>query len=244
MTTSDHPDQQRSHIRGVEFIRDYTPHALASILAKADRTQVITACSYQSDVPPWMRGDKSRGWVNAEYNLLPSSTHIRHRRERHHPSGRTFEIQRLIARSLRSVVNLESIPQQTLMFDCDVISADGGTRTTSLNGCMAALMLANHRLVAQGKLPKDTLIISTIAAVSIAIKDGLLYADPDYAIDSTADADITVVMNSGGGLVEVQGCAEGHAFTKDQMIAVLDLAAASLADVFAQLAEFNRTLTS
>ena len=229
-------------MRSIEFAHDYTPHALASVLTKADRTQIITACNYQGDIPHWMRTDKTRGWVNAEYSLLPSSTHIRHKRERHHPSGRTFEIQRMLSRALRSAVNLNAIPQQTLLFDCDVISADGGTRTTSLNGCMAALILANHRLVAQGKVAHNSLITNTIAAVSIAIKDGQLFADPNYEIDSTADADITVVMNSHGELVEFQGCAEQKTFSHHMMMDVFELAQSSLTAVFNQLEEFKHTI--
>lgn len=238
------PHRHPSSMRAVEFVLDYTPHALASVLAKAQHTQVITACSYQDEVPHWLRAQKQRGWISAEYNLLPSSTHERQRRERHHPSGRTFEIQRLISRSLRAAVNLKAIPQHTLLFDCDVISADGGTRTTSLNGCMAALIVANHRLVSQGKIPKNSLITKTIAAVSVAIHKGELIVDPNYQIDSVADTDMTIIMDSTGELVEIQGCAEHNTFSPSTVVDVLELAFQATKTLFHQFEQLTHSLES
>ena len=242
MTKTSH--RPRDVMRPTEFITDFTPHALASVLVKSENTQVITTCSHQDDVPHWMRGSKSTsGWLTAEYSLLPSATHSRHRRERPHPSGRSYEIQRLISRSLRAAVDLSQIPSQTWIFDCDVISADGGTRTTSLNGCMAALILATNQLRQQGRVGEGFLK-ETIAAVSVALYQGEIVVDPDYSVDSAADADITMVFTADKKLVEIQGCAEKNTFTQKRLTEILEVAARGLDPVFHSLDQLHKNSLS
>ena len=225
--TSDH-----HQARPTNYVLDYTSHALGSVLASAGKTQVIVTFSHLEEVPSWLRPNKSeQGWVTAEYNLLPSSTQQRHKRERSRISGRTSEIQRILSRSLRAAVDLTQIPGQTLIFDCDVILADGGTRTTSLNGAMVALILAISRLQKRGKCASNTLK-DLIGAISIATHDKGLIVDPDYNHDYSANADITVVMNSKQQLVEIQGCAEKQAFSPTTLQEIVALAGVSLAPTF------------
>ncbi|MEM9401110.1 MAG: ribonuclease PH [Pseudomonadota bacterium] len=207
-------------LRPVRFTADFTAHAEGSVLAEFGGTRVLCTASIEDRVPPWMRGAGS-GWVTGEYGMLPRSTHTRSAREaaRGKQSGRTLEISRLIGRSLRSIANLDALGERTITLDCDVLQADGGTRTAAISGAYVALELAIRR----GKFKKPPLI-GRIAAVSVGIYRGEPVLDLDYAEDSEAETDMNVVMNDAGNFVEVQGTAEGHAFSQDEFTAMLGLA--------------------
>ena len=211
-------------LRVVQFIPDFTRHAEGSVLAEFGDTRVLCTASIEDRVPPWMRGSGS-GWITAEYGMLPRSTHTRSAREaaRGKQSGRTQEISRLIGRSLRSTANLKALGERTVTLDCDVLQADGGTRTTSVCGAYVALALAMERLH-QKKAIKRNPLIGRVAAVSVGIYRGTPVLDLDYAEDSEAETDMNIVMNEADRFVEVQGTAEGHAFTADEFTAMLDLA--------------------
>lgn len=191
-------------------------------------TRVLCNASIEDRVPPWLRG-KGQGWVTAEYGMLPRATGERMMREaaRGRQGGRTLEIQRLIGRSLRAVVDLEALGERTVTVDCDVLQADGGTRTASITGGYVALVDAVRTLLDRGRLKKDP-IHGQVAAVSVGMLGSTPVLDLDYAEDSTADTDLNVVMNDGGGFIEVQGTAEGHAFRRDELDAMLDLAVAGI----------------
>ncbi len=214
------PDQ----LRDIRIQRHFTRHAEGSVLVSFGDTQVLCTASVEERLPPWLRG-KGSGWVTAEYGMLPRATGSRNQREatRGKQSGRTLEIQRLIGRSLRAVVDLEALGERSLTLDCDVIQADGGTRTASITGAYVALVDAVDKLIDAGKIKRNP-IHGHVAAVSV----GMLGSDPvldlDYAEDSTADTDLNVVMNEAGGFIEVQGTAEGHAFRREEFNAMLDLA--------------------
>ena len=207
-------------LRPVRFIPDFTRHAEGSVLAEFGDTRVLCTATIEDRVPPWMRGSGS-GWVTGEYGMLPRSTHTRSAREaaRGKQSGRTQEISRLIGRSLRSIANLDALGERTITLDCDVLQADGGTRTTAISGAYVALELAVRR--ARFKKPP---LIGRVAAVSVGIYRGEPVLDLDYAEDSDAETDMNIVMNDAGRFVEVQGTAEGHAFSHDEFTAMLDLA--------------------
>lgn len=194
------------------------------MLISCGDTRVLCNASVEERVPPWLRG-KNRGWVTAEYGMLPRATGSRNMREatRGKQGGRTLEIQRLIGRSLRAVVDLEALGERTITLDCDVLQADGGTRTASITGAWVALVDAVNRLKRARKLKKDPLH-GQVAAVSVGIVGSDPVLDLDYAEDSTAETDLNVVMNDGGGFIEVQGTAEGHAFQRSELDAMLDLA--------------------
>jgi len=194
------------------------------VLISCGDTRVLCNASVEERVPPWLRG-KNRGWVTAEYGMLPRATGSRNMREatRGKQGGRTLEIQRLIGRSLRAVVDLEALGERTITLDCDVLQADGGTRTASITGAWVALVDAVNRLKRARKLKKDPLH-GQVAAVSVGIVGSDPVLDLDYAEDSTAETDLNVVMNDGGGFIEVQGTAEGHAFQRSELDAMLDLA--------------------
>jgi ribonuclease PH len=214
------PDQ----LRELRFTPDYTLHAEGSVLAEFGDTRVLCTASIENRVPPWMRGEGT-GWVTAEYGMLPRATHTRSGREaaRGKQGGRTLEIQRLIGRSLRAVTNLAAIGERTVTLDCDVLQADGGTRTAAICGAYIALELAMRRLVKAGKLRKHP-IHGQIGAISVGIYRGEPVLDLDYAEDSDAETDMNVVMNDAGRFIEVQGTAEGHAFSGDELEAMLSLA--------------------
>ena len=216
--------RQADELRPVQIQRHFTRHAEGSVLISCGQTRVICTASVEDRVPPWLRG-KNQGWVTAEYGMLPRSTHTRNMREstRGKQSGRTLEIQRLIGRSLRAVVDLRALGERTVTLDCDVLQADGGTRTASITGAYVALVDALDRLFDRGKL-KNNPIHGRIAAVSVGMLGAQPILDLDYAEDSTADTDLNVVMNDGGGFIEVQGTAEGHAFRREEFDAMLDLA--------------------
>jgi len=218
-------------MREVRFIPDFTKHAEGSVLASFGDTQVLCTASIEERVPGWMRG-KGSGWVTGEYGMLPRATHTRSGREatRGKQGGRTLEIQRLIGRSLRAITDLKALGERSVMLDCDVIQADGGTRTASISGAYVALAIAMGRLAAKGKLKKNPLY-GQVAAVSVGIYSGTPVLDLDYAEDSEAETDMNIVMNEAGRFIEVQGTAEGHAFTDDEFSAMLGLARSGITEI-------------
>ena len=220
-----------NEMREVVFTRNYTCHAEGSVLVEFGNTKVLCNASVERRVPSFLKGTGS-GWITAEYGMLPRSTDSRMRREASvgKQSGRTMEIQRLIGRSLRSVVDLHALGEMTITLDCDVLQADGGTRTESITGAFVDLSDAIDSLLASRKLKKSP-IHGAIASVSVGIFEGLPVIDLDYAEDSNAETDMNVVMNDAGHFVEVQGTAEGHAFRRDEMDAMLDLAASGIKDL-------------
>ncbi|MDJ0709392.1 MAG: ribonuclease PH [Woeseiaceae bacterium] len=220
-----------SQMRELRFISDYTMHAEGSVLAEFGHTRVLCTASVEDRVPAWMR-NSGRGWVTGEYGMLPRSTHTRSGREaaRGKQGGRTQEIQRLIGRSLRAVTDLEALGERCITLDCDVIQADGGTRTASISGAFVALAIAVRRLQALGKLRKNPLH-GQVAAISVGIYRGEPVLDLDYDEDSEAETDMNIVMNDAGRFIEVQGTAEGHAFTDDEFKAMIELARAGIADI-------------
>jgi ribonuclease PH len=214
------PDEMRP----VEFIIGYTRHAEGSVLVSFGETRVLCTASVEPRVPPFLKG-KQEGWVTAEYGMLPRSTHTRSAREaaRGKQSGRTLEIQRLIGRSLRAVVDRKALGERTITIDADVLQADGGTRTAAISGGYVALALAIDRLMDRRQLARNPLH-GQVAAVSVGIAQGRPILDLDYAEDSSAETDMNVVMNEAGSFIEVQGTAEGHAFRRDELDALLELA--------------------
>jgi len=211
-------------MRAIQFTPDFTQHAEGSVLVEFGETRVLATASVESKVPHFLKG-KSEGWITAEYGMLPRSTHTRNPREagRGKQSGRTMEIQRLIGRSLRAVIDRRALGERTITVDCDVLQADGGTRTAAITGGYVALALAMNRLVDREELVQ-TPIHGQVAAVSVGIFDGNAVLDLDYAEDSEAETDMNVVMNEAGGLIEIQGTAEGHAFQRTELDRLLDLA--------------------
>jgi len=221
------PDQ----LRPIKFTRNYTKHAEGSVLVEFGDTKVLCTASIEKGVPRWLKG-KGQGWVTAEYGMLPRSTGSRMGREaaRGKQGGRTMEIQRLIARSLRAVVDLEALGERNVVVDCDVIQADGGTRTASITGGFVALADAMQGLVDEGKIKKNP-IIGQVASVSVGIFNGVPVLDLDYDEDSNAETDMNVVMNDAGAFIEVQGTAEGHAFRQEELDAMLGLAKSGIAQL-------------
>ena len=222
---------ERSEPREIKFTLGQNPYALGSVIAEFGNTKVHITATVEESVPPWMR-DESRGWVTAEYAMLPSSTHTRNRRERKGISGRSQEIQRLIGRSLRGVVDLEALGPRSITVDCDVLIADGGTRTTSISGAYVALAMAVNKLISQGLITKNPLK-EQLAALSVGInKSGKIIADLNYDEDSTCETDMNIVMTKSGKFIEVQGTAEGEPFTSEQLSALLDCSKTALESVF------------
>src|ERR1041384_5432645 len=211
-------------LRPVSFTRHYTRHAEGSVLACFGDTKVLCTASVEERVPPFLKG-QGKGWVTAEYGMLPRSTHTRSDREaaRGKQGGRTHEIQRLIGRSLRSVMDMEALGERTLTLDCDVLQADGGTRTAAIAGAYVALVDAVAKLRKQGLLKTDP-VHGAVAAVSVGIVGGQPVLDLEYSEDSQAETDMNVVMNDAGAFIEVQGTAEGHAFHRHELDAMLKLA--------------------
>jgi ribonuclease PH len=216
-------------LRPVEFVRDYTVFAAGSVLIRMGRTVVLCTASVAEDVPRWMRGT-GKGWVTAEYSMLPGASPERIGREaaRGKQSGRTQEIQRLIGRSLRAVTDLKAMGEVQITLDCDVLQADGGTRTASICGAYVALHDACSRLVADNKMVANPLV-EACAAVSVGIIDGVPMLDLAYTEDSGAETDMNVVMTAGGNFVEVQGTAEGAAFSRSELDQLLGLAESGIA---------------
>jgi ribonuclease PH len=211
-------------LRPVEIIRHYTKHAEGSVLVKFGDTHVLCTASVEEKIPSFLKG-KGQGWVTAEYGMLPRSTGSRMDREaaKGKQSGRTQEIQRLIGRSLRAVIDLQKLGERTIHFDCDVIQADGGTRTASITGAYVALQDAVSHLLKQG-LIAELPLTNSVAAISVGVYKGTPVLDLDYIEDSDCDTDMNVVMTGSGGFVEIQGTAEGEPFARTTMNAMLDLA--------------------
>ena len=227
--SSPRPDGRADdELRPLSFTRDFTEMAAGSCLVTFGRTRVLCTASVGEGVPPWLR-NTGRGWVTAEYSMLPGSSPERIRRR---TSGRDQEIQRLIARSLRAVVNLGDMPEMEVTVDCDVLQADGGTRTASICGGFVALHDAFTRMVAAGDLPTSP-ITEELAAISVGIVDGVPRLDLPYVEDSTAEVDFNVVMTGSGRFVEVQGTAEGQAFERSELDALVDLAAGGITEIVA-----------
>lgn len=228
------PNRQAHHMRPIEFISQYTKHAPGSVLACTGDTKVLCTASITEGIPRFLR-EKSpkQGWLTAEYSMLPSATHKRHDREvsRGKASGRTQEIQRLIGRSLRSCIDLTRLGEYTIHIDCDVLQADGGTRTTAISGAYVALVQAIQHLQ-YNKMIIDDPITSQIAAMSVGIINGTPVLDLDYQEDSRAETDMNIVMNTDGDFIEIQGTAEQQPFSSDQLHALLALAAQGAQTIF------------
>ncbi|MDC7807738.1 ribonuclease PH [Luteimonas sp BLCC-B24] len=220
-------------LRTVRFERGFTRHAEGSVLVSFGDTRVLCTASVENRVPGFLRG-KGEGWVTAEYGMLPRATNTRNDREaaRGKQGGRTLEIQRLIGRSLRACVDRKALGERTITLDCDVLQADGGTRTAAITGAYVALVDAIGALRAKREITRDP-VHGAIAAVSVGVYRGVPVLDLDYAEDSDCDTDMNVVMNDGGGFIEVQGTAEGHAFRRAEMDAMLQLAEAGVAQLVA-----------
>jgi len=226
------PSQRANdQLRAIEIIRHYTKHAEGSVLVKFGDTHVICTASVEEKVPGFLKG-KGQGWVTAEYGMLPRSTGSRMDREaaRGKQSGRTQEIQRLIGRSLRAVIDLQKLGERTIHFDCDVIQADGGTRTASITGAYVAMVDAVSTLLQKGLLT-ETPIKDSVGAISVGVYQGTPVLDLDYIEDSDCDTDMNVVMTGNGGFVEIQGTAEGEPFSRNTMNQMLDLAAKGIAEI-------------
>ncbi|MDP6378849.1 MAG: ribonuclease PH, partial [Candidatus Thalassarchaeaceae archaeon] len=251
--------RDNDEMRGVEITLDFTPNALASVLYKQGDTVVLACCTKQNNLPRWFPRDANRGWIHAEYCLLPGSTDSRFQRERRGAKGRTYEIERLIARALRGAIDLEALGPVALTIDCDVLNADGGTRCASITAANIALRLAIRRLIASGdSLPQDlrptqeqkksgwtapkldagareaherAILAHDIAAVSVGLVDGDVYLDLDYILDSNADVDMNVVMTSDGRFIEVQSTGEESTYSRSELDALVDLAEAGLKQI-------------
>jgi ribonuclease PH len=223
--------RQPDDLRAMDFQRDYTDFAMGSVLVSVGRTRVLCTASVDERVPPWMRG-QGKGWLTAEYSMLPGSTTERSDREvvRGRPSGRTQEIQRLIGRSLRAVSDMVALGERQIILDCDVLQADGGTRTASICGAYVALHDACTRLVQAGRILAHPLT-AACAAVSVGMVDAVALLDLDYSEDVRAEVDMNVVMTSEGRFVEVQGTAEGMAFTRTELDDLLGLAEHGIAQI-------------
>lgn len=220
-----------NQLRSVRFTRQFTKHAEGSVLVEFGDTRVLCTASIEERVPPFLKG-KGQGWITAEYGMLPRATHTRNPREaaKGQQGGRTLEIQRLIGRALRAVVDLEALGERTITIDCDVLQADGGTRTASITGGFIALADAVRHLATRKQIKKNPLH-GQIAAVSVGIYKGQPVLDLDYAEDSDAETDMNVVMNDAGAFVELQGTAEGHAFREDELQAMLQLARSGIQEL-------------
>jgi len=218
-------------MRPVEFIRNYTKHAEGSVLVSFGDTRVLCTATVEERVPRFLKG-QGVGWVTAEYGMLPRSTNTRMGREasRGKQGGRTLEIQRLIGRSLRAVIDREALGERTITLDCDVLQADGGTRTASISGAFVALSDAISGLLKRGAIKRDP-IHGQLASVSVGIFNGTPVLDLDYAEDSNAETDMNVVMNDAGAFIEVQGTAEGHAFRMDELQSMLRLAEQGIGEI-------------
>ena len=226
-------NRKNNETREIKFTHGYTKHAPGSILAEFGETKVIVTASVEHTKPKWMEKDDPRGWVTAEYSLLPSSTNTRCQRERTKISGRTQEIQRLIGRSLRAAVDLTKMPDLTITIDADVIQADGGTRTASICGGFLALKDAVEKLLADGTLQENP-IIEPVAAISAGIINGDVRLDLDYEEDSHAQVDSNVVLTKSGKIIEFQTTAEGEPYEYDQMLQIFQIAKKGINEIIAK----------
>ena len=232
MTFSRPSGRQADQLRTVSIERGFTRHAEGSVLVSFGDTRVLCTASIENRVPAFLRG-KGEGWVTAEYGMLPRSTHTRSDREaaRGKQGGRTLEIQRLIGRTLRACIDRNALGERTITLDCDVLQADGGTRTAAITGAYVALVDAVNTLLKRGEIKRNP-IFGAVAAVSVGVYKGVPVLDLDYAEDSDCDTDMNVVMNDGGGFIELQGTAEGHAFRRDELDALLALAEKGIGELF------------
>ena len=228
-----HQGRANDALRPVRFMRKWTRHAEGSVLVEFGDTRVLCTASLTEGVPGFLRG-KGQGWLTAEYGMLPRATHTRSDREaaRGKQSGRTQEIQRLIGRSLRAVVDMRALGERTVVLDCDVLQADGGTRTAAITGSYIALADACQGAIKAGRLAASPLH-GQVAAVSVGIIAGVPMVDLDYSEDSQAETDMNVVMNNGGGFIELQGTAEGHAFRRHELDQMLNIGASAIGELFA-----------
>ncbi len=225
-------ERAANELRAISMTRQYTKHAEGSVLIEAGDTRVICTASVDNSVPPFLRG-KGQGWVTAEYGMLPRSTGSRMRREANagKQGGRTLEIQRLIGRALRACIDLDKLGERTITIDCDVIQADGGTRTASISGAWVALNDAVQQLIDKGELTEDP-IQCQVAAISVGVYQQTPVLDLDYAEDSSAETDMNIVMNNHGGFIEIQGTAEGNTFNEDELNQMLALARHGIEQIF------------
>lgn len=228
--------RKNNQTREIKFTVDYTKNALASVLAEFGDTKVIVTATSDEQKPKWMEKDDKRGWVTAEYSLLPTSTSTRCQRERSKVSGRTHEIQRLIGRSLRSCLNLEKLGSRTIIIDADVIQADGGTRCASICGGFAALSLAISRLIKQGLLTENP-VLEPIAAVSAGIYNGEVILDLCYEEDSNAQVDSNAVMTKSGKIIEFQTTAEGEPYDIEKMNEIVEISKKAIQDIISKYPE-------
>jgi ribonuclease PH len=219
-------------LRPIKIVPDFLKQAYSSVLIEWGKTRVICSATVAEEIPQWMKNEKKKGgWVTGEYQLLPTSTQQRVKRERNGLSGRTQEIQRLIGRSLRGACNTEKLDGLTIYIDCDVIDADGGTRCASITGSMIALKRALDKLIAAGRVDQSV-FIQNVAAVSVGIVDGTPVLDLCYEEDKNADVDMNVVMSDDGKIIEIQGTAEGKSFTRSDLDSMLGLAEKGLKEIF------------
>lgn len=225
--------RQPNELRPITFERNFTCHAEGSVLVSYGRTKVLCTASVEERIPPFLKG-QGQGWVTAEYGMLPRATGTRTQREaaRGKQSGRTQEIQRLIGRSLRAAIDLKALGERQISIDCDVLQADGGTRTASISGAFVALNDAITGLIQRGRL-RESPLHGMVASVSVGIYNGVPVLDLDYPEDSTAETDMNVVMNDAGHFIEVQGTAEGHAFRREEMDEMMNLAATGIQQIIA-----------
>jgi ribonuclease PH len=222
---------ERSKPRTIKFTPSINPYAAGSVIAEFGNTKVHITAVIEENVPSWMR-NSGKGWVTAEYSMLPGATHTRSRRERSKVGGRTFEIQRLIARSLRAVVDLEKLGEISIVVDCDVLVADGGTRTTSISGAYVALSMAIDKLI-KDKVISESPLLYQMGAISVGVnRQGKVIADLNYEEDSSCETDMNIVMTRTGEFIEIQGTAEEKPFNKDQLDGLLDAAKVSLEEVY------------
>ncbi len=227
---------KRSEPRTIKFTKSINPYAEGSVIAEFGNTKVHITATVEENVPGWMKGT-GKGWVTAEYSMLPRATHDRVRRERKGLGGRTQEIQRLIGRSLRAVVDMKKLGERQIILDCDVLVADGGTRTTSISGAYVALEIAIKGLLEQKLITEDP-IKEKLGALSVGLdQEGKIIADLNYEEDSSCEADVNIVMTETGKFVEVQGTAEGEPFTREQLDALLECAKTAMQEVFTKQSE-------
>ncbi|ATR79383.1 ribonuclease PH [Moraxella osloensis] len=227
-------NRENNQLRPISFVRNFTKHAEGAVLVSYGDTKVLCTASIETQVPRWLKGT-GKGWITAEYGMLPRATHERTQREaaKGKQSGRTQEIQRLIGRSLRAMVDLEKLGENTIHIDCDVLQADGGTRTASITGAAVALVDALEKLQAAKKLKADPLV-GLVAAVSVGIKNGEVLLDLNYSEDSSCDTDLNVVMTQKGEFIEIQGTAEEKPFTRAQVDEMLAIAEESIKQLIAE----------
>lgn len=241
--TMPRPDNRANNqLRPVEFSPNFTHYAEGSVLVQAGHTRVLCNVSVEDTIPAW-REESGGGWLTAEYAMLPRATHRRISRQQGSQSARSQEIRRLIGRSLRAAVNLDRLGPRTLTVDCDVIQADGGTRTAAITGGYVAVALALHKLIAAGQVPPDVLV-TPVAAVSVGVVQGELLLDLCYQEDAAADVDLNVVMTGAGKFIEIQGTAEGAAFDRQTLVALVNLAQAGIEQLLARQAALLARLTS